>query len=466
MLSSQQFANAERLANEVLQVDSASPVALLIAGEAAIRQSRDEDAIRYFQRIEDDGSAETVCALYKAGERLMATGRAREAEQYLRRALRYDPGHPKANEKLALLLQIQGRTWESVPFARRLLIDGNFGKTQAVILGAVDTTFVEDFQFVENCLESEPGNSAILLGRARQELTMSRLDTAEKMIRPIVDEQPDFVEAQARLGRILVERIAEDEFLKWRRELPREAEAHPEIWYVQGLWARRNGQTQAAIRCFLEAAAKDPNHRGAVFQLSQLLTNTEHKQLAEQLAVRAQRLSQMHYLLMEIRFGYEVELVCKVIELLDALDRPLEAASWCYILQQWNLGREAWAKAEELRLIKRLSSDGALTLPSGHLVANVDRSTYPLPHWPSSARNVAESESESLIDGDIRFADVAASVGLDFTYFNGTKANVGLEHILQATGGGVGVIDFDQDGWPELYFIQIGPFPIDTNQTM
>ena len=51
---------------------------------------------------------------------------------------------------------------------------------------------------------------------------------------------------------------------------------------------------------------------------------------------------------------------------------------------------------------------------------------------------------------------MAAEAGLDFRYYNGTTATEGLGHILQTTGGGIGVIDFDVDGWPDLYLCQGG----------
>ena len=255
----------------------------------------------------------------------MATGHAREAEQSLRRALHHDPGHTRANKKLAVLLQIQGRTWESAPFVRRLLLDGNVAKDHLLMVGAFDTTFVEDYQFVENCLKSDADNSEVLLGRARQLLTKSRLQDAEPILQRIVDEQPESIEAQARLGRIFLDRGVDAQFLAWQRNLPPGAESHPEIWHVQGLWLRRNGQSGAAARCFLEAARLDPNHKGAVFQLSQLLNETEHSDIAERLSQRSQRLAQLHYLLMEVRFGYNAQLARKMVDLLDLLDRPLEA---------------------------------------------------------------------------------------------------------------------------------------------
>lgn len=464
-LMTDRFAEAERCAKGVLKREPQSSLALLIAGEAAIRQERGDDAVRYFLRVKDDGGAEAVHALYRAGERLMAAGHARQAERYLHRALGHDPGHTKANKKLAVLLQTQGRTWESAPFVRRVLLNGQMAKDHILMVGAIDTTYVEDYQFVENCLAADSSNSEVLLGRARQALVKSRLDDAEQLLRRIVAEHPESIEAQARFGGVLLDQGTDSEFLEWQRSLPRDAETHPEIWYVQGLWTRRNGQRRAAIRCFLETAARDPYHKGAVFQLSQLLNDADHPHLAEQLAVRSQRLSQLHYLLMDLRFSYNAELARKVVEILDSLGRPLEAAGWCQMLEMWKTGHEDWAKSTKLQLVNHLPSGDELALPSSQLLASVDRSHFPLPIWSNFVGKTSKRQSMSPIVGKVHFADMAPDVGIDFDYFNGTTATVGLVHILQATGGGVAVIDYDQDGWPDLYFVQSGPFPIHAGQT-
>src|SRR5262249_11991358 len=54
------------------------------------------------------------------------------------------------------------------------------------------------------------------------------------------------------------------------------------------------------------------------------------------------------------------------------------------------------------------------------------------------------------------FVDQAQTRGLVFTFDNGLSA----DHQLPETmGGGVGVLDFDGDGWLDIYVVQGGPFP-------
>ncbi|WP_397571258.1 CRTAC1 family protein [Schlesneria sp. T3-172] len=68
-----------------------------------------------------------------------------------------------------------------------------------------------------------------------------------------------------------------------------------------------------------------------------------------------------------------------------------------------------------------------------------------------------ESVSSDL--GRIRFASVAASTGLEFTYSNG---NEGRRLMSEGTGGGCGWLDFDRDGNWDLYLGQGGVADADT----
>lgn len=62
-------------------------------------------------------------------------------------------------------------------------------------------------------------------------------------------------------------------------------------------------------------------------------------------------------------------------------------------------------------------------------------------HRPSSSRP------------KVRFVDRATELSVEFTYQNGAR---GQQLMVEATGGGVGWLDYDRDGWPDLYLGQGG----------
>ena len=57
----------------------------------------------------------------------------------------------------------------------------------------------------------------------------------------------------------------------------------------------------------------------------------------------------------------------------------------------------------------------------------------------------------------VRFTDVAAKIGLSFEYDTGRSP---YRWLMETLGGGVAVMDYDRDGWDDLYLSQGGPLPV------
>ena len=55
-----------------------------------------------------------------------------------------------------------------------------------------------------------------------------------------------------------------------------------------------------------------------------------------------------------------------------------------------------------------------------------------------------------------QFRDDAQAAGLSFVYENGESS---LHQLPEFAGGGVGLIDYDGDGWLDVYLVQGGRFP-------
>lgn len=82
------------------------------------------------------------------------------------------------------------------------------------------------------------------------------------------------------------------------------------------------------------------------------------------------------------------------------------------------------------------------------------------PEKGSSSSATVTDTSASLAPSRIRFSDVAVESGLDFTYDNG---EAGKSLMVETVGGGVGVLDYDRDGTPDLFFCQGGDPTIEGN---
>ena len=70
-------------------------------------------------------------------------------------------------------------------------------------------------------------------------------------------------------------------------------------------------------------------------------------------------------------------------------------------------------------------------------------------HLPDQQKRITKPAEISAALPEIRLSE--ANVGIDFQYFNGDS---GKKYLIESIGGGIAVLDYDNDGWPDLYFSQ------------
>ena len=74
----------------------------------------------------------------------------------------------------------------------------------------------------------------------------------------------------------------------------------------------------------------------------------------------------------------------------------------------------------------------------------------------SSSAGSNKSSAASISPHDVSFIEAASDLGFDFTYRNGQDKNQFA--ILESLGGGVAVLDYDLDGWPDVFCTGGGSF--------
>ena len=449
-LSAKQFARAEQLASEAIRSEPhPDPALFLIAGEAATRQGRHNDALAYYAGLPDDGSDNSVTALLAAGEILLQDGRLSEAEARFRAARSHWPDHPLPNNRLALLLGMTGRGWESSPYLLKLVQLNQFSVQALCLLANVDAFVKANKQFAP----VDPGTASDplpLLASARQKIDENELETAQRLLQRVLALDPGLTEARARLGRILAESGSAAEFAQWRQSLPEKAFSHPEIWLVLGEESLRRNLSREAARCFWEATRLHPESRAANYQLGQILQSLgrpedavaylERAALQEELAILAGLLNHQ---------ANHIPNIYKSARATEKLGRYWESWAWSRAALAIDPTLR-WAQDQERAMAARLRPDLPITAVAKLPV--VDLTDYPLPEVPTAG--LTDDEDEFLGEGRIAFVDDAARVGINFGYYKGAPADQPTHRMYEFTGGGVGAADYDNDGLPDLCFSQ------------
>lgn len=462
-LEHRQFSEAERLANEILEFAPQNPAALVIAGEAAAGLHENDIAISYFKRVPLDDSLESYRASLGLALRLHFKGQMGEAEQYYRRVLEKTPDLPLANKRLTDLLQIEGRNWEAIEPAMRIIRQGIFGAAELHAVACPETRIRNDKVYLAKALEEDSDSPYPLLAEARISALQNRESEAEDIYRRILALDETTPDAVFRLGRIFINDGRFEEFIALDENSAQQTDAEEQhrledyggVWLNRGLTAVRYGQHRAAIRCFGETLRRWPNHVEANYLISQSLAAVGEVEAAEVFGERSRILSRIELTIPEFYDDPTEERIQALRTDFEKLGRFWEAAAMCSFAGQLNGPTPRWAEGE-LRRLKQIienRSDVVITPAPLALLSPLDQ--FPIPDW-SEAKSTVASE-DPVINSEIHFGDVAADVGLEFTYFNGSLNQRGMEHIFETTGGGIASFDYDLDGQTDIYFTQGAP---------
>lgn len=453
------FAEARKLSGRVLDRLPGDEIALLIAARSAAAINDWPDAFALCDRFTDAERRTAARRLFTLGEAMVRVGKARRAEETLRLTLYLNPQHLDATFILAFILGAEGRAWDAAPLVRTLVEHNRFGVPQLLLLGATDEYFIDQPQFVSQCQSAVPDDPLPLLAVARTALARNDSDSAEAALRRIVSADPTQIEAQARWGLWLLDHQREDAFHAWHQSLPSVADEHPEIWSTRGLYALQQHQNQAAIRCFGEAARRDPNHLVSHFHLGKLLAETGRSDLAAQFRARTEQLSELLVSLGACKQNSDAKLMQRVAEMCESLGRPRESVAWAELSMRTESDTE-WATLHAERLRNSYSGEVPWILDEARLADAIKLDALPLPTWGGHTSEVTKRTlSNSGAGNEISFSEDAAKLGIDFRYYNDAKEADSLLRMFEFTGGGLGVIDFDSDGWPDLYATQGSRFP-------
>lgn len=439
---------------ELLRRNPSSIPALELAAKICVANKDFGQALRYWERIPADGSPAGINAAIERGNLLLIElKRLSDAEVQFRQVLRLSPQHLTAHDRLGYLLGLAACSWEAIPHRLELIRQNTFEPIHLYLLCMGDSA-LENAELLAEYQAAAPADPRVLIGLARSALERQQRGAAEAYLRRAIQARPDLITAHAKLGALLLDQNSESAVAAWEKQLPVAADESPEIWAVRGDWAQQQGAHPQAIRCYWEVVRRDPNHERANYQISQLLLGLGKAKQADPFLKRA-RLLQSYFDVVKIAYtGTDDLAIERAQRLAESLGLIWEAYGWCHLMLQKS-PRSHWAITGRQRLQPQLA---ALPLtrarPSANPTRSVDLTDFPLPlrNGPPSPVKGAISDVQSLTS--IHFEDLAQPAGLVFQYFNSAVPRPQGPKMYQFTGGGVAVLDYDGDGWPDLYLTQ------------
>ena len=456
-LQDKHFADAEQLVASISPEDPYFTEAMLIAGESATRLDRLEDAVKYYRSIPVDASDNSVLAQFSLANVLIHTGDMTSALEAFERVLKAEPADVATHSRVAFLYAASARRWESRPHLELILRSGGATVEELALLADLERP-VDEEGYLKKCQQSWPHDLNVRLGLASISAQNGQLAAAVLELQKIIHERPELMAAQALLGELLASERS-SRFDAWHGKLPSDADRWPDIWYARGARARLLGHQKIAARCYWEVLRISPIHRRANYQLGRILAELQDAN-ADGFAEQSRQLFSLTQALMHAlrSEGRNEVIMQQIVQTLDHMGRVWETCAWAQLSRK-NFPQSEWPSEFLQRLAPLLNDQLPMVLADRNLAMKCDLSSFPEYTGILSAR-IPEPRTapDSAASTTMQFREESA-IGIDFVYQNAADDSTRGSRMQEQTGGAVTVVDIDQDGWQDLYFVQGAEWP-------
>jgi Flp pilus assembly protein TadD len=396
---------------------------------------------------------------------LIAVGRIYDVLDLLTEELKQFPDRHQSRRSLFDLLCHVEQQSQAVEHGRYLVKQRQFDVDLLMQLSNTEVRTLEN-DSNKQLLDRNPDDIRPQLAIAKKQFDRARLPEAEQTVRQIIELHPSHSPAKLLLGRILVDSGQFDKIPAWQASATDQCVQSWSYWMVIGDWARNQGQNKSAARAYWESSRRDKNVGQVWSKLARALRliQGEDSELTESQIVASERraalLSQFNEQKMRLdREGRKSQaIVVEIVRALTELGRFWEAEAWASvgITFSENENRELLALRSEI--VSLLRQDLPWQSPVDHAELQMDLAAWPLSDLQSVAS--VDVQKEAFSPSPIpELRNEAKSRNLDF--FGRTHDDLDQKGVSIYTqlGCGGGTIDFDLDGWSDLYFNDAGGLP-------
>lgn len=455
--------------DDILAVAPDNQEALFVAAEAETKRGNFQQAIIFYDQITDPETS--IRAQTYAAEIERHVGQLLNAVRRFRKVLQADPDNLLAHRRLAWIFNVHGCRHDAEQHLFKLCQLQEISLDELVLLSDTER-LVEFGDEVSSIVEQSHQAIGIQLGMARQEYEQGRPAAARELLqdlKPDTKQLPDWMitQLQALTGRMCFDSDDQNALSQWWTSALSESISHPDLWLLHGEILLAKGNHWDSVDCFCTAIAMAPNSQRAHFQLATALVVGDRGVESKPFRDRANQLRELSESLNEVAVdSTNLKAMLDASRLCDQLGRPWEALAWqtCARRLVSSSPPPDWAIQGLVRRLAVPDASTPQTIDSAclcrlDLLPGTDRLFEKIQH-------TGDIEPRESVDSfTVNFRDHAKEIGLNFQYQTGVPGRLSGRPMYSFPGGGVGVIDFDLDAWPDLYIPQGTTWPPSATNT-
>ena len=402
---------------------------------------------------------------------LLAVGRLHECMDVFDSALQLNPDNHKIRRILYDMCWGTEDRPRAIPHGQILVRERQFDLLLLLSLSNTESRTDGAKTFVEIASRNSRDNRP-LVAEAKLQIGRGNFKAASKLLHSVLDLHPNHLPALALLCRVLIDLDDYENFALIAQAEHEGIEEYPEFWLAMGDWCLHHQQTLAAARAYWEATQRDADIREAWLKLSTSLKQSDESSLKID-AVPADAIDRRVLLLTRFsqtksRFENSGRnsraIIVEIAEILRDLGRLWEAEAWSSIAMTLPEDKSVSVESVRTSIINLLSKTTPWQNEERHPELKINLSNLPMPHFESDSMVSDQSKNlpaTRVLNSykKIRLSNEAQKRGLIFFGRTGDRLDrPGIQH-YQTLGCGGGAIDFDLDGWCDLYLAAAGGTP-------
>ncbi|MCA9136017.1 MAG: VCBS repeat-containing protein, partial [Planctomycetales bacterium] len=456
------FSSVQRITENLLLQRPDDSRVVLLAAQAIAGTGDKAAASELLESIPDTDVSIGSTALRQAAAWLAESGLYDKAIDRMERLRQSGNANQRDLHQLAMLLNNSGRRIEAAEVLSVVLKAGDITEKELFSLITLGSPFVDTSQ-PQPSVADPLTPAALAMAKVLREQDANEATT---LARRLYQTHPQSPQIYAFAIRLAAETQDWEATIGMLSDRPADIELQPEYWFALGMLFQHREQHAVAVHCFLRSINLDATDRFSCLHLARSLSLLQRPELSGQMMRRYELLDESSRLIRKIGSapGTDDQLN-RLAEILDSLQRPLEAIEWRLIAarQHGSVDREisALKATREVILANDQTSRNQWSLPGFRI------DDWPLPDFDSlGTTNAEKPKTKIATDSTMRFPNVAEQVGLNFQFVN-RHPNSDLPFLIyHLSGGGIGVLDYDLDGWPDCYFTQAGGSPRDADGSL